>query len=732
MEDLPQYLFDHVGTYVFYSFCPRRPANGKGEYTWYLQEDGTINVSLSGGGNYPNQKLWDFSGDSVCVDGWRGAARARVRYDVIHRDCPLGHHSIFVLVPHSQAVRTFGALPLGRPLSRRSFLDGGYGVIKRVEQTGVVFSICEVGSLASYDVQAEHVAALRAMHAQSRTSISPHTVKELSGEKNLLSAVVVGYVRDTASQPGAVHASASFVEHVARGDVYFGEQSKQMLVAHSDPFLAAPGLGVVVDEYAERNSVLERVEKPRSTIVEVTPFVDETINMLVSMISKGREHSLHPVDDDTIYSRQYRPTQMNILDRAADSFLIAPFTSFIKREPIKKPEKAARLITVVDPVTKYEYARYYYAIESVLKEQPWYCFGIPPSEVAQRVGRLCEGEESVTCTDFSYFDATKNIIEHMLDVRIHLALFSREYAAELLEILEALKDRTVRTQFGVKYEQGKGQASGDNKTSASNSWSNVLFCLLAYRTQKNSAGAFPSREDCENFVNTCVLAAGDDGVQKCLSDEAITKAAVTMGKLVKLERTHATPIAELDAGKVPQGYVNFLARVYTPYVFHGHVDSCCDVPRTLRGLHMSTNTDSKFSNSTVAYTRATNLRLSDANTPLVRDIVRAWIAACPLDDDFAGVAEDLKSYSRKEFTDDVQYPNGNDDYWMRDYIEMVLPDWGLTALPRWAQEVLTAAQEGDRQGAAKWRSPPLVSFDEHTWPQDTTKVVFCDGKVVAC
>ena len=149
---------------------------------------------------------------------------------------------------------------------------------------------------------------------------------------------------------------------------------------------------------------------------------------------------------------------------------------------------------------------------------------------------------------------------------------------------------------------------------------------------------------------------GDDSLPIDIDAEAHKRAAAAWGQ-------------QLEISVVERGQfgVNFLSRYYSPEVWYGSTNSCCDIMRQLPKFHLTVSLNDVTPVEKLIE-KARSFYLTDAETPVIGELVTAVIklfGKCP-EYGWAGA----KTYQMERFGShcpiDVQYPNVRED-WMFEF-----------------------------------------------------------------
>jgi len=123
-----------------------------------------------------------------------------------------------------------------------------------------------------------------------------------------------------------------------------------------------------------------------------------------------------------------------------------------------------------------------------------------------------------------------------------------------------------------------------------------------------------------------------------------------------------------------QANVKFLARYYSPGVWHGDVNSCCDLPRQLVKFHLTTSLPDTITPAMKLCEKARSFLESDANTPVLGVLCQVAMKLCG---DQPRVRELVRWDTEAEVSE--RYPN-EPQPWMTEYATSALPSVDIAAL----------------------------------------------------
>jgi hypothetical protein len=444
---------------------------------------------------------------------------------------------------------------------------------------------------------------------------------------------------------------------------------------------------------SDKQMTVERVEKVLSKI-QMTAYVsrkaDEFIRLFVA------KTQLHPVDYDVVFANMPRKQQQILLKQACDQAdFTALFKCFMKRECYQKPNDP-RNITTIPELLKLGYSCYMYALADYTKTFDWYAFGKTPLEIAERVKDICQDADHVIITDFSRFDGRVSPLLREFELRLLLAIFPLEYHASITDMHRSQYVGKAVTRHGVWFEGGTSRRSGSPETSIMNTIANAFIAYLTLSTQRYSEGKL---SPAAAFGNLGIY-GGDDGLTPNVNKDVYEYASRSVGQVLTSDVVYSG---------LPG--VTFLSRYYSPAVWTGSTNSCCDVQRQLRKFHTTTT---NFDPKICLIEKARAYCMTDANTPLIGDYCRAVLT-------YAGAGQCSETYrdlwgwfARVDLED--QYPNVTEP-WMHDLVARQLPAVDPDVLSTFLATV---------NNIDNLLSPPLLWIP----PVETKHPIVVDGDIV--
>lgn len=675
--DMPKWLLENPKPFILYTFQPSAVARDSGDYRFTFLSDGSVRYTVSGGGEYVHH-VWNWDGDALRVVGYRfGLPYRVVTYGVERRHLDVDH-SLVLLTPY----RSYQGYCLSwlaekflkaKELTRLNPVDGEFTRLLINGRNTLEVSTGRVNQYVCNTVPA------------SVDGIISITKETLSQKMTL--AIVRSKIRsynetDPVSEQGAevLHAyhlrGSGRMEQVSVTDAVRRYQyvpkgaevdpdARPSMVAFMSPLLD----GAFAPDRCLGNDIRaaqERVEKLKSQPVVASDFVVRCITEFIGLFCGGKRNFLRPCDNDEVYRRQCRPTQIRILDHAQHELPSDKTSVFVKAEAYGTANDPRMISTICGP-TKMAYSSYVYPVADYLKKMDWYAFGKTPVEIATRVAEICLKHQNdwVDVTDFSRMDGRVSNIARRFERQLMLTMYDSKYHAELNQLMRSQCSLQAVTKHGYRYNTGLARASGSPETSAFNTLLTAFTCYMAYRRQSDGMGGYV---DPLSAWNSLGIYGGDDGLSGGLVRVHAERSARSVGQVLNLIRVSAR-----EPG------VKFLARCYGPDVWFGDRTSCCDLKRQLAKFHVTARLPSNVTPARKLSEKAFAFSLTDRNTPVIGPFVLKALKLYPYT---AKDFQNLIGMWNVELDSEVQYPNEYGE-WMVDLLHEQIPTFDHDAFEAW-------------------------------------------------
>jgi hypothetical protein len=311
---------------------------------------------------------------------------------------------------------------------------------------------------------------------------------------------------------------------------------------------------------------------------------------------------------------------------------------------------------------------------------------------------ICDEALSVTKSDFSRFDGHCSNVTRELERRAFLRAFHRSHHADILRLMRSQYGVKCYGQLGAVYESYFARLSGSPETSSFNGLDNAFVSYQALRiTRPDGSSMSP-----DQAWKSLGLYGGDDGLTADLDPVSYKKSADWVGQKVTFEA-------------VPRGRpgVSFLSRQYSPDVWWGDDNSCCDIKRQLSKFHSTVALNPKVTPVMKFLEKCRAFILTDEFTPIIGPLVSraVQIHGGDIEADAALMpVAAWNSYLPKE----MQYRNVAAE-WMYDYLRVSLPGVDEARFNNWLSSTKTLAD---------LLTPPLLL--EPSAPKSSVQVVIED------
>jgi hypothetical protein len=702
--DMPEWLCGMKCPTLLYTVQPTRLSRITDNYSYTFDEKDQIQYIVSGGGRYTH-KIWNYSTDHLMVTkSYCGIPYCLTAY-CVDRRATSQDHELILLTP----LGTWGFLMAwavwlllyGKLLQRlKVVMPSGFLRLRTHGKDGVKTCTGKPNQHASACIDTEQDDTIAILSRTSKYALMEPQVQSICKGDKATSAVLVEYHRTKSGKdfPPVVCPVPEGVRRYQYGTEYEPE-AKASLTAFMCPIIN----GAFAPDQTlgnERQCIRGRIEQVRPPNLRMTPFLQKVMHQFACrLVPKEMVGTLHPLNDDDVMERQNKPSQRRIIE---NSRLLDPkrfVKMFMKKEAYGKVTDP-RPISQINGPDKIAYSKFTYACETLFKTQKWYAFGKSPLDIAQRVAEVCADAEIAVNTDFSRFDGHGSNLMRELERIVLLRAFSPQYHSQLIELHKSQYGLTGFGTYHTKYDTEFSRASGSPETSLFNSMVNAFVAFLALRMTKRR-GVFLEEQEAYDSLG---IYGGDDGLTADIEPSIYIRAAKSIGQ-------------ELTTQVVRRGElgVKFLARVYSPMVWYGCLDSCCDLKRQLSKFHVTVNMPPDITPQEKFLEKSRCVLLSDRYTPIIGDIcTRAENLAGRLgpNERVAAVRNWLS-----QFPAESQYPNEPGD-WMVEYMIKAVPEVDYVGLTEWLQSRTSIEQI---MGIAQIQPPEM--------PEVKTEVVL-DGSLM--
>jgi len=690
MVDVDYYvdMIDHLATHVkptlLFTIQPENLTGRIGEGGFCFRDD-TLECFVSGGATY-RHRIWNYGADCITVAKMSacGTRKTIVSY-LVERAQAGAHKQLVLLIPIGKWTSwgIFGGTnPAehlgGQPLERLHVTHRvGNKLINRlrvVGKDGINVATSSNGSFSSALIPVQLDNALADVVASGNTKLTkatmesylPKTMFPDALERKTAAAVLACYHqnRTATNHEHNIFAACEYIDSYQFSPDEYDPEAKPGVVPFMAPIIH-PASAPDLTRPNEERCVKKRITEVATGKLPLTKFLDTAmIDFINELIPDARNAS--PVDIQTVYDKQDRPSQRNILERASmDGPHIKRVVKCFQKKEAYGSINDPRNISTINGSDKMRYSTYMYALADHVKKQPWYAFSKTPAEVADRVVHAAMWAAFLQISDCSRMDGRLANVARILESRLAYRFFHVDYHEELADLLGSQFNQEAFATFGTRFETLMSRLSGSPETSIYNTLLNAFICYLAFRTMRKLSKFIGHRDAWDAMARG--MYGGDDGITPDLPSEAIEKAGDMMGQVITGEVV-----------KRGERGVNFLARVYSPDVWTGCPDSMCDLRRTLGKFHTTTSLSSSVTPGDKLIAKSHALLLTDRNTPIIGPYSRAVVKhGAPRQDIWRDVAS---WWSRYDLS--VQYPNEYGE-WMEDELDLALPEADLQKFYRW-------------------------------------------------
>jgi hypothetical protein len=675
--DMPSFLCDNFSPTILYTFQPDQVAKVAAEYSYTFDSQNRVVYKVSGGGSYTH-RVWNYSTDNVVV--WKSFFGIPYKFAcyLVDRKNVQPDHEVVLFTPLALWTGLFAPLVRlflsGAPLAYLDVVRGRFLRLYVVRQDGGIdISTGQVENYLSATLPADSDEAVATIARSSKYEFTlPQATSFTNGDK-VAGAVLMDFHRaqPLVEKPPVVCPVSEAVRAYQFNPRTYCPADKPLVKPFMSPLLNdcfTPTNSLSSEETA----VQERVLKPKPPILPSTPFISLCMKEFVEFLIPD-PHQLDPVDFDYLLDHQSRPSQRRMIEVSQGVTPKRVVQSFLKKESYGEV-KAPRVISTINTVDKSNYSLFIYAlVEGVLKKQAWYAFGKTPRDVAQRVAEICQKALShVANSDFHKFDGHGSNLMRDLEAMIHLRAFRAEHHDSILELHQSQYSLPAYTTSGVFYETDYTRLSGSAETSCFNSMVNAFVAYMEKRMVKVDGSSREPRQAWDELG----IYGGDDGVTADVDKESYIRAAAMIGQDLEVELIYKHTLG-----------VKFLARVYSPYVWQGDVNTCCDLPRQLSKLHVTVNLPPNVTPAMKLLEKCRAFYATDRNTPILgpfvvraRELIQSDFVADPL-------CAQMRPWN-SELPPEKQYVNDPHE-WLQEYAASALPDANISAFSKWLANTKT-------------------------------------------
>lgn len=687
--DMNMFLSWYNRPVMLFTVVPQTTAVNDADISYTFNKQNEICFTIGGGGHYQH-RLWNYGHDTITTKLWFGFIPIRSTVYLVDRRT-IGHHQMILLVP----IGTWHApwtwllwLVSHNELTRLNVVFGEYTRLfvrlreRMIVSTGRVDEYCHIELPAEMD-SAVGVVAKLIRNELTIPTVMTYLPKDAKRED---AAVLVDYYRTrVGDRPDTVYPVSLAVRDYAFTPKKYDPSYKSGMQAFMSPVVHeayVPMQCKVNDEQCIKARLEDVRSEHRASPADVKYMV-EFAKLLVPDVDA---HTISAAEVDEVYERQNRPTQRRLIEEGIwygdNRESVRKVRAFQKAESYAEP-KDPRNISTINCGDKVDYSMLIYACAEMLKRNAacsdggWYAFGNTPIDIAGRVAEIClDAEEGLVKSDLSRFDGRVSYYFRELEEIVALRMLRQSEHERFVQLHNAQFDLRGRTKFDVKYETGPSRLSGSPETAFFNSIDNAF---MVYRTFRNMG------YDSASAYAKLGIYGGDDGLTS--GGDNFLAAYIEHVASVGMKAT-AQVVKRNEPG------VQFLARLYSPAVWHGSTDSMADLGRQMSKFHVTTGTTMDVTPEMKLLEKARGFYLSDRNTPVLGELAtRAmWVSNGRFTnahgDVFLTMAYNFEAQAEEEVYNfrernyasqckaSEQYPNTYGE-WMLDELHRALPDFDL-------------------------------------------------------
>jgi hypothetical protein len=696
--NMPSFLTQHTHPVVLYTFQPDAVSKIEKNYSYTFDQTNAVHYYVTGSGIFSHH-VWNYSTDHIVTTQNFFGIPYRTSTYLVDRRATSPDHELIMLTPIGRwrglASILYKWWIYGRTLQRLNIVDPlGFARLQVNTQQGIQISTGKAMSYVSAKIPVDIDDTLAIIARVSKYPLTnPQVLSFVDGKRELAAPLLEYHLSRQSARPDIVCPLPLAVRRYQFQPGNYNPTAKPSMVAFMTP--------LVNDAFApdrcvnnEEEGIRDRVEAVKPLFLTMSNFHATTMREFLELLIP-EEHKMDPVDYDTVVDRQARPSQRRVLEQAHWLNPKRIIESFLKTEAYSNV-KPPRIISTINGVDKREYSRYMYAFEAVIKRQHWYAFSRTPLKIAERVVEILASAKEATNTDFSRFDGHGSSVMRELERMALLRAFRVQYHEELIDLHRSQHGQRAVATFGTWYETDYSRASGSPETGIFNSMVNAYVAFYALRSTKVK-NSFIQKQSAWFGLG---IYGGDDGITADIPAEAYKKAATSIGQELTVETI-----------KRGQPGIKFLARIYSPHVWFGDLNSCCDIKRQLSKLHTTVCLPPSVTPTKKLLEKMRSFILSDQFTPIIGDLAHSVL--CIYGQEI--IADDETAQMRSwlsRFEKEFQYPNHSAD-WMMDHLQVSMPEFDFKRFTLWlgqanSLEYILTAPMFQEQTDAKSSVPVVV------------------------
>lgn len=610
----------HFNINIIYHHSPTRSAASKspGLPSFTFDENSNLIVHDNGAVRYSNP-LWDYNTESI--EAYTGLMfrfwKMRYRSYQVETRRVSTTHAITALIPRVEYKGIWALLARVMygysPLQHVNNKQGDFTVQRLITENSDTVSIARTNNYNEVTISNETLESLSWLHENAKMPITIPKIKTKAQLDDARAAILQNYIVSNTKRDSSKHYVNYKVVYGTKTYQMYPDTSELNPVPSMTPFMYPvvdgafnPARGLS-SEIASVEGRLTKLHKDFRINPTHYYYFGEFLERLIP-----DPHLSHPKEVDDVFEKQNRPSQQAVLFDAIGMSDTTPFQqTFVKKEAYGKIADP-RIITTEKSIHKLKWSQYQYTVAEFLKQCPWYSFGKTPATLAHRLAKIAQQSQFINCTDFSRMDGRKTVITRTLERLFMLRLFHSEHHADIIKQFATKQlSRACTATYddeSFHYNSLYAQGSGLPDTSNFNSLDNAYINFIGYYKQH---GDFDIAYEC--LINLTMI-AGDDTCAGNLDDKSIRNSAQYNGHLLTS-----------NMFKRGESGVNFLARIYGPYLWEGDPNSCTDIIRALAKLHTTVNLPVNLTPFEKLGQKLTSLWYTDQNTPIISTLIDAYL-----------------------------------------------------------------------------------------------------------
>lgn len=655
--DMNEFLSRNTHPVLIYTFQPGQCSADRGDYCYTFTND-VVNYRVAGGGLYQHM-VWNWSAETITAS-WKiaGIPAYSTAYLIDRRQTDADHQYIFL----SPIGSWYGSSPSNQKISNHELArihmsqGNGYNRMLLQKRDGCMISTGREGLYTSALVSVTVDNAIQLQMEEGKHPMSLGAIKTMMPGRDNEAVVIHSYFNNvTTDKPAVMCPVAAGVRNYQYAPRQYDGDAKPSLVPFMSPLLHG-AFAPDKTKANEKSCIEQRITKVKSPVLPTTPFISLCMQEFCEhFISNADKQKLIPVEVSEVWDNMIRPTQrLGLLESLARTSYKFITETFMKAEAYANC-KPPRNISTIDPKLKLEYSTITYALTNVLKKHKWYAFGKNPKQIATRVAHVCNNAQFVVNSDFSKFDGHVSNLLRDFELMVMMRAFHPMYHEKVRECHAAQYKIKGVAKFGTKYDTDYTRLSGSPETALFNSIDNAFVAYLAFR--------FAKLEPKTAFASLGIY-GGDDGLTADLPTTTYKQAATAIGQVLTTER-----VLRGELG------VKFLARLYSPHVWEGDINSVCDIKRQAAKFHTTVGMPPNVTPTDKLLEKVRCVLLSDRNTPVIGDFARKVSQVFGGEIKSQAVTTALIPWFAKTYVEmDEQYPNDVTG-WVYDVLKADLPGY---------------------------------------------------------